>query len=394
MAETPDNQFWNYIAHGKFLDAAKRGDTIGSTNPHYHLLSSFSYMMLNDNSGSDEQYNLFIEKGSDYPPEDFEKEFEEILDDYKNSYVYAYIGAFIWQFRNIFNINGEELLYDALELDRNNYIANNYVSMFEYNNGNIEKSLNYALLSIDNSENYSEPYVNAANSYESMGNKDEAIEILFRALEECREPHYNAYLSLFYKLGQSGSGIVQQFNQTLMAEIIHIEEESLDIFYERLKSLPYIFYALLENLIDKGCYSEAHYLLSRASELDIEKERLLYLEIELYYQSYSQNSFNEAVKNYLDLIHTDSETVASIAHMALQFGFFEGAVELYSEFIEMERDMNPYRLMTSYSNLGTAYAELDNFDEAYKNWNLALELVPDDEITLANIKKYSSEMKE
>lgn len=384
-AETYDDFFWNEITKGNFQNAAERGNFIGLENPHYHLLSSVLYMILNKNEESQKQYNLFTDRISDYPPELIEKEFNVYLHK-NNSNIHSFVGVFVFQFKNIFSLNSNELLYKSYDFDNKNYIANNYLSMFEFNKGNIDKSLEHALVSIEESENYSEPYVNAANSYNSLDQQEKAIEILFQALEECQEPHENTYLSLFYHLGESGSGIVQNFNQTLMAAIIHFEKESLDIFYNRLNELPNIYFSLIDNLIEKGCYSEADNLLNRSSEVKI--ERISYLKTKLFYKAYTQNRFNEAVQKYIILKHTDLEVVVDVAFMSLQFENYDGAKQLYTEFIKMNPNMNSYRLMTSYSNLGTAYANLEEYDEAFKYWDLALTIAPNDEITLANIEKF------
>ena len=394
IAESYDDLFWEKISEGKFLSAAERGNQIGTQNPHYHLLSSFIYIILNNNEDNQIQFNLFQNKNSNYPPELIEEEFKHYLDKYKKSYVYSFIGSFVWQYSNLFNLNGQELMYQAIKMNKYDFIASNYLSMVEYNKGNIQKSLELALISIEESENYSEPYVNAANSYESLGKKNEAIEILFRALEECTEPHFNAYLSLFYKLGEAGSGIIQNFNQTLMAEMIHIDEESLNIFHDRLNHLPNIYSALLENLIEKGCYSETDYLLKKSSEVNISVEKKHYIEIKLFYKAYEQDSFNEAVNEFQNVRHKDPEIVADVAHMSLSYEKFDSAVDLYLKYIEMKPNQGSYRLMTSYSNIGTAYANLEKFDDAKKYWNMALEIVPDDEITLANMKKFSDRMNE
>lgn len=387
-----DNTFWKYISEGKYSLAAERASIIGKENPQYHLLSTMAYLPSNNTEKMDEQYYLFMEKANEYPPSLIEKEFKIILDDYnKNSNILAYIGIFTWTYRNLFSINGEELLYKSLSINSNDFLSNNYVSMLEYNNNNWNKALEHALKSINNSKNYSEPYVNASNAYLKLNKEKEAIDILIKCFKECSDPHDNAYFNLFNFLGESGSGIVQDFNKTLMAPTLRFEDENLNIIYKSTNHSEKIYFKLINHLIDKASYGAANFFIEKSNDILQKTNSILFLKIKLYYKSYSEKNFKKYLLEYQNKTHNDKTYIVEIARMALQFKSFNIAIELYEELLQFnDVKEGSYEIMTYYSSLGLLNAENGDLKKANYYWDLALEIDPKDDITLKNKNNYNS----
>ena len=251
--------------------------------------------------------------------------------------------------------------------------------------------LKYSQKAIQLKKNYSEAYNNAAVAYMMLDDYTKAAETLVECLANCENPHRNTYYNLMSSL-KEGDGIsIKNRHGTYTIEgSLSFSDEGCEGLYSIVSDYPQKCEFLLIELLNQGNYSAYQNIYDRAitEGINIDAAYLNFM------SSYYYNDIKKACEygeKYLGQTELNIDYLYDIGNFFSRYSP-EDAPLFYKKAIEMRPAYDTLAGMRYFSNLGTSYLRAGNFQTGIEYLEKALAFNIWDTITLVNLGMAYSEI--
>lgn len=193
LLASSEDEFWKAINSGDYQKCASIGEELAQSKIDYLYLTAVSNHMIYDYltfSGMSEYYKQTVHGDYSSLSKLLSLHYQEnnfnsnnLLGIIKNSLTEIQLKEAEWYFKK------------SLQLEANNSIANNYLSMIENIKGNYDQAIKHSKKSIKLNPNYPEPYNNLTFSYYKQGMEQMAIDNLVICMQNCPKNNSSTYIN-------------------------------------------------------------------------------------------------------------------------------------------------------------------------------------------------------
>lgn len=378
-----EEKFWSNYIQGNYKTAAEIAKKLGKENNSYYMISSACYHLINEypsmhltkNSFDlNNTQNLYI----------LLKNKEKM---YKTNYqIYLLLGT-VKKFLPMIELSPAAVYFKkSIEINSNNPVAYNELSMIYVSEGDYSNSIICAEKAINISPNFPEPYNNLAYAYYKLGNKSKAIDILIECMNKCDFLPDNTFRSLVNLVCTSGINTIAPNGEVLLVEVPVIKDENV---YKRLIDLannkPRNFIALAEFFVG---LNENKQFNKYIKDLVVTSDLMNYKNYVIAQYLYLEGD-NENFNKYTDLLikgdYKDYHRLFSIGNIYFNMKFPDKALRFYLKSLQNVDPLDKDYKLKLYSNIGASYLMQQKFKEALEYMKKALEIFPNDTITLFNL---------
>ncbi len=378
-----EENFWNNYMQGNYKTAAEIAKKLGKENNSYYMISSVCYHFINDYLSMHLTKNAFDLNNTQKLYMMLKSKEEK----YKTNYqIYLLLGT-VKKFLPMIELRPSSVYFKkSIDINSNNPVAYNELSMIYASEGDYSNSIICAEKAINISPNFPEPYNNLAYAYYKLGNKSKAIDILIECMNKCDLLPNNTFQSLINLGCVSGINTIAPNGEVLIVEVPVIKDEEV---YKRLidvgNNKPRNFIALAEYFVDLNEHKQFNkYIKNLVVTSDLINYKNYVIAQYLYLEGDNEN-FNK----YTDLLikgdYKDYHRLFSIGNIYFNMKFPDKALIFYLKSLQNVPPLDKNYKLKLYSNIGASYLMQQKFKEALDYMKKALEIFPNDTITLFNL---------
>ncbi len=373
-----EGKFWAAVSQNDFKSAGELGASVAEYVPDYLYLAAVSNHLAYE-------YEMYYRMREVY----FQFRGKELFElelllqkkyDETNPYVNNLYGVIQYNLKDLNLRSPEHYFNQTLKLDPSNSVANNYLSLIEVNNRNYDKAIKLSQESIKSDSTYPEPYNNLAYCLDQKGQQKEALELLVTCMRKCPKNTVSTYMNF---IGLACESQVVQYGDVMYEAPGFKNAEFLKSTLEKLKNNQTSLLGLVEQLMNYNSYGEAIRILDQFDP-----------EPEAWYQYYYLKGVTGVMIENGSMVETVCDSLMNrgefdyafeLGNIALQSESPQMAVWIYEKVAKMDQEKDPENQMKLHSNTGAAYLHLAQFDKAKISFEKALQVDPEDDITLTNL---------
>jgi len=267
-----------------------------------------------------------------------------------------------------------------------NPYALNYLAMMDYEEGNLKSAIKNAEKAIELKPDYPEPYVNLAAAYYQQGEEKKAIELLLTCMQKCPSIPANVHQSLLNIVSVEVFATIYPNGRAYMTSAPAITEKKLrSEIAKALKENPKNYLEFTETCLVYNNTIDAAAFLDELEPPAEVKNLHTYLRARLAYLGGDNETFDSLAQALLKTDWSDYSRLLEIGNICYETGDLHSAVEFYKAGLEHIYPPDIWYELKFNSNIGACYMSMEDFGKAEDYMLKALELYPDDVITLMNL---------
>ncbi len=371
-----EKDFWKSYSQQDFKKACETGELLGKQNVDYLFLSAICNHNMYDYDNYHQKSNYYHSvKNSDYST------LKQLLDKHYSETDFS--------INNLFGITkslipaidikpAQNYFEKSLSVKSQNPVAHNYLSMTYIQNGDIDKGIEFAQLAVNENKTYPEPYNNLAFGYFKKDNTSKATDILIECMKNCPKNTRSTFINY---IQLSCKEVVLLVNNTMIGVPGFTKDSDREKMISALKGNNNVLLELANQFYQYNSYLEADIILDVVQPDKQTEGKYDYLRCMNLIISGDSTKYNKHLNRLVEI--KEFEHILTIGNYFYENQKFNLALSTYklAEPIANQGESK----MKILSNIGTTDMQLGNYDEAIKNYLLALKINAKDDITLTNI---------